>query len=120
MAGYSFAFLYYFCAAGEVAAHYVQRDVRGRCGLGQEGRGSLRIVARGLEEGPLEARKDDVRHQQLVIRAFAACALQVSPSMLSASFGGQEAAGSGCGALPMRPLAAAPRVLPAVRYVSMG
>lgn len=27
LAGYSFAFLYYFSAAGAVAAHYVQRDV---------------------------------------------------------------------------------------------
>lgn len=59
-------------------------------------------------------------HQQLVIRAFAACALQVSPRVLPASFGGQEAAGSGCGALPVRPLAAAPQVLLPVRCVSMG
>lgn len=64
--------------------------------LGQEGRGSLQIVAGGLEEGPLEARRTYTD----------SLCLQVSRRVLPASFGGQEAARRGCGALPVQSLAA--------------
>lgn len=72
--------------------------MRGRWALGQEGRGSLRIVAGGLEEGPLEARR-------MACSTDSLC-LQVSRRVLPASFGGQEAALRGCGALPVQSLAA--------------
>lgn len=68
---------------------------------GQEGRGGLRIVAAGLEEGPLEARRTGPCRQGLC-----SLPLQVSRRVLPASFGGQEAARSGCGALPVQSLAA--------------
>jgi len=68
--------------------------VRGRCGLGREGRGSL---GEGLHPASRTVGRDS--------------AAQVSWRVLPASFGGQEAACGGPGALPMPSLYA--WVLPA-------
>lgn len=52
-----------------------------------------------------------MQHLEPVIRAFAACASRSPgecclPVLGGRGFRGQEAAGSGCGALPVQPLAA--------------